>query len=302
MLKDAICDGNLETIKELCARPGFDLDDSDDDGSTGFHFAASLGNTPIMELLINRGANLSLTNKFGATALHFACMSGRIDAVDLMLLKDPTSVNAVDKEFWSPLHVGVSSVSIIKTLLSKGASVFAQNSRGWTALHLAAEKGCTSSIEVLLTEGKAQIDSKDEDGNTPLHLACISKEASISTVEILLKYKANPNLKNNKLETPLHSLRTLIDTGMATDTVLLEEKIKLLEHSITITERLIAAGIPEDRAKEYEALLSKQDVDNTLLSELNNDILKEIGVTSIGHRMKMLKEFSKRHEHIINVQ
>lgn len=45
------------------------------------------------------------------------------------------------------------------------------------------------------------IDAQDNQGNTPLHLACKSRK--IGGVKVLLEYNANPNIQNNLGLTPL---------------------------------------------------------------------------------------------------
>jgi hypothetical protein len=47
------------------------------------------------------------------------------------------------------------------------------------------------------------VDAKDDDGNTPLHLA--SERGDINMVETLLKCEADPNSRNSKGDTPMHS-------------------------------------------------------------------------------------------------
>ena len=58
----------------------------------------------------------------------------------------------------------------------------------------------------MINEG-ANVNSKNKEGNTPLHLACLSnnpkQDHSTKIEELLLEKGADINAQNNKLETPL---------------------------------------------------------------------------------------------------
>ena len=70
-----------------------------------------------------------------------------------------------------------------------------------TALHVAASLGRVAIVTELLTCG-AEVDSRDESGQTPLHGA--ARYASLDTAQILLKAGADPDARTEKDMTPLH--------------------------------------------------------------------------------------------------
>jgi ankyrin repeat protein len=107
----------------------------------------------------------------------------------------------------TPLHVAASQgdVEVIKRLLQSGsvASVDAQDDlQGNTALHEAAWKGYSQTIEVLM-KYKANAYIKNKGGFTPLHLAC--QQGHNESARILLLNKCKPDVKNNYGDTPLHT-------------------------------------------------------------------------------------------------
>jgi len=107
----------------------------------------------------------------------------------------------------TPLHVAASQgdVEVIKRLLQSGsvASVDAQDDlQGNTALHEAAWKGYSQTIEVLM-KYKANPYIKNKGGFTPLHLAC--QQGHNESARILLLHKCKPDVKNNYGDTPLHT-------------------------------------------------------------------------------------------------
>lgn len=78
---------------------------------------------------------------------------------------------------------------------------------GTTALHHAAMREHSEVVRVLLQKQRTlplkwSVSSRDCAGNTPLHAAAIRR--SVSSVQALLDYKADPNLTNNYGHTPLH--------------------------------------------------------------------------------------------------
>ena len=86
----------------------------------------------------------------------------------------------------------------LKELIEDGIDVNAKNENGNTALHLAAEWGVDYWVAVLLQHG-ADIDAINQDGNTALHLA--AKNEEIDCVEILLDYYADLEIGNKDEDT-----------------------------------------------------------------------------------------------------
>ncbi|NDV68957.1 ankyrin repeat domain-containing protein [Dysgonomonas sp. 25] len=95
---------------------------------------------------------------------------------------------------------------ILKLMYAMGADVDAQDYKGRTPLHYVAlcdskaqfmDLESEDAIEHLIAQGKANPDIQDVDGNTALHLALNNKNERY-TVGALLKYGANPTLKNNE--------------------------------------------------------------------------------------------------------
>ena len=71
---------------------------------------------------------------------------------------------------WTPLHLAVANAEAMTALLDVGADVDSRDNIGWTPLHLAAAAGTAEAITALLNAG-AYIGARDKNGLTPLHLA-----------------------------------------------------------------------------------------------------------------------------------
>ena len=90
---------------------------------------------------------------------------------------------------------------VIEALLEIGADANEVDSDGQTSLHLAASWGHASSCRLLFHKGGADIDARDDGGDTPLHEAARANE--LSTLLELLDLGADKDSRNKMGATPL---------------------------------------------------------------------------------------------------
>ena len=105
---------------------------------------------------------------------------------------------------WNDLHdaaeKGEASESELKQLLTR-FNVDVRSPDLGTALHNAARKGNTETVNFLLGAG-ANPDVQNNHGETPLHEA--AQMGRTEAVQLLLDEGANPDARNKRGETPLH--------------------------------------------------------------------------------------------------
>lgn len=95
-----------EPQKEVHAH---DIDETDRDGRTALHFAASFGKMDVVATLVELGADLNIGDRNGQTALHFAAAAGRAKVVDQLTAISDCDAAARDNSLQTPLHISVRS-------------------------------------------------------------------------------------------------------------------------------------------------------------------------------------------------
>ena len=123
------------------------------------------------------------------TALHAAVDQGDQVAVERILRRQPTLLDAPEAGGHTPLHLaaGNGNAKMTKLLLDHGADIEAQDTCGWTPLHTAVS-GNRPVVVRLLLDRKAAINAKDRRGQTPLRLA--EKSGHKDLVELLQRHGA----------------------------------------------------------------------------------------------------------------
>jgi ankyrin repeat protein len=155
-------------------RSGFDPSLTSPNGRTMLMIAADYYATCLLPRVIEHCDPDAQDNR-GDTALHLAVQYDYSEVMDFLLHLDPTI--RVDLE----------------------------NNHGQTPFHIAMYRGYLYGVERLLSYD-IDVNTPDEDGNTPLHLAIQSRKATGPAIEYLLRSRPDTDLnaRNYKEETPLH--------------------------------------------------------------------------------------------------
>ncbi|CAN0238508.1 unnamed protein product, partial [Scytosiphon promiscuus] len=138
-------------------------------------------------------------------ALHNAALDG-CTAVAVALLSRGSSakIDRGDPKGRTPLSLaaGKGHSRIVRILLNKGANPSAVDDNGLTALLVAAHQGHLDVVKMLVQAGE-DLEQVDPYGHTPLHIAAANGQGGV--VRVLLEAGANPDSRLPDGRTPMLS-------------------------------------------------------------------------------------------------
>jgi ankyrin repeat protein len=218
-------------------------------------------NIEMVKLLLARGADI---NAGPWPALDVSIWEERKDIFDLLIQRG-ADVNTTDEWGWTPLYWVVNNgvgLEYLKILIAHGAKVNTkyQSRTGETALIAEALFGQTEAVKLLLEAG-ADINAKDDRGQTALHVPLDIRYSyyriyplSKDTFKLLLAKGADVNLKDKAGRTPLHLAAESADADIV--------KL-LLDKGARVNEKDDKSGFT---ALHYAARIGNKDAAEVLIA------------------------------------
>jgi ankyrin repeat protein len=185
----AACDGCSEVVKLLLAK-GADAKVKDTGGATALALAADASDNESLRLLLAAGAEAQTVDSGGVTPLIHAVMNCNTDAAKLLLAKG-ADVNA-KVTFAGKVKFG--DIQLV----------------GLTPLSIAGAYCRPETIDTLIG-AKADVNSRDIRGMTPLMMAVSSETQDAAIVRRLVHAGADVNAKSKAGEAPLDWARKFGD-------------------------------------------------------------------------------------------
>ena len=121
--------------------------------------------------LLDQLINYPISNIYGKTALHFASEKGNLMMVKF-LINGGAQVNAKEDYMGqTPLHYAYSS-EVAKYLIDSGSEIESKDNNGYTPLLLAVAKGKIDTVKCLIENG-ADVEAAANTGKTTIHTAAV---------------------------------------------------------------------------------------------------------------------------------
>ncbi len=126
----------------------------------------------------------------------------RAEPKELFVIREEDAFSPIPDSIWRAAHAG--NTKAIERHLAEGADVNAKDGKfGVTLLSWAALGRQIDAVELLILKG-ADINARNNDGNTPLHTAAFLGENEIA--QLLVKNGADVNVRNDDGDVPMNSL------------------------------------------------------------------------------------------------
>jgi ankyrin repeat protein len=213
--------GDAELVQQLVRSDACDVNaqPSDDaSGGTALHAAAAANARDACRALIALGADAALRDRPGATALHVAAAHAHADVVVVLLAARADTVRSTAAHLRTPLHLAVcggeqqneqqeaNAVLCCRLLVKGGADVDARDEHGNSPLLLAAAAGNAALCKALVSLD-ASLTLANDAGGTALHVA--ARHGHDGVVQLLLRECADLAVaiaaKDQLGQSPLHS-------------------------------------------------------------------------------------------------
>eukprot|EP00658_Telonema_sp_P-2_P019879 TRINITY_DN17819_c0_g1_i2.p1 TRINITY_DN17819_c0_g1~~TRINITY_DN17819_c0_g1_i2.p1 ORF type:complete len:938 (-),score=233.50 TRINITY_DN17819_c0_g1_i2:296-3109(-) len=314
------------TLVKLLLNFHADPNIQDASGDTPMHTAIREGHMDAAMLMVQNSANLEVENLYGEKCVDLAgedapmlneVEARRLEKLHAFLgaaeggderrlleqLRSGMLANACDEDGMVPLHFAVrqNHVDIVHALLEAQGDPNSAHAGGKTPLHFACEEVAppelTSRVRIigmLLEACAGDLDLADSDGNTAMHIGCMSN--AMEAVALLTDAGASTTHLNHRGLTAYHCLgyeqgeiegmleaaRCAIQSGELS----IQGHLNKIQVEKTV-QQLILRGHKEHKAREAVADCGSTDVDVCLTHLINSAIPAPLG------RQRSLPELPK---------
>ncbi|CAF3404733.1 unnamed protein product [Rotaria socialis] len=197
------------TVEQMNAMCKYRIPDNENQ-CTILHYAAWQNNPDILALLLKFADVLELRDNLGWTPLMTAVNRDSKENVK-MLLESGSKIDCDNAQGADLIAMAMNfnDIDLIEILMDHGAQVThvpdtkadATSSMGCYLLHFAVDSGLIDAAQLLIAKGKIPIDTLDQAGWSPLHLAAGHNYLDI--VKLLLENDADVNIRDSYENTPL---------------------------------------------------------------------------------------------------
>ncbi|KAD5317752.1 hypothetical protein E3N88_17698 [Mikania micrantha] len=176
-----------DLLLQKLLKKGLDPNESDNNGRTALHIAASQGRENCALLLLDYGADPNCTDSDGNVPLWEAIL-GNHETVIKVLADNGATLSSGDVGQFSCIAAEQNNLSLLEQITRHGGDVTHARNDGFTALHIAVCEGNIEMVKFLLDQG-ANIDQQDHQGWTARRLADQQGHEDIKTLFSSFKFR-----------------------------------------------------------------------------------------------------------------
>ncbi|XP_027749491.1 ankyrin repeat, SAM and basic leucine zipper domain-containing protein 1 isoform X2 [Empidonax traillii] len=275
-LKKALFRGDVSLIEELL-NSGISIDINFQFGWTPLMCAASVANSAVVRLLLDRGANACFEiGKY--TVLMAACTAQAseeniLKTVELLLSRNADPNLSCRKQMTALMYAARKGYArVVALLVAHGSHINAQDENGYSALMWAAQLGHRSVILKLLELG-ADRDLQTKDEMTAADLAKINKHSEIFGLLSLAANDVQGRYHKTVEQEAICKFLTAISDNRVGSCSLLDD-MEVFLHGLGL--------------EHIRGLLKEQDLTLRELLIMKKDDLIKIGITNPGDQEKLL--------------
>ena len=241
LLHEACWSGSIKLVGMLVIDFRLDILSADDSGNTPLHMACWGGHEELARLLITKyNCPIDVKNYIKETPLHKACSSGHSSIVRMLVSEFKADATVRDHNNDTVISKATDGghVETVKALINSNLPTISHKSlrqlcqrgsvdlidiflsdfhldpssvldnEGNQAIHIAALHGHEQVLSLLVLKYKCPIDSRNLNGQTPLHLLCSqpSTENGCALIRMCVsEFKADMTIKDNNGDQPIHA-------------------------------------------------------------------------------------------------
>ncbi len=225
LLNDALSYGNMDFIKYLLGLEDLDINNIDNAGNNILHHQYALQNDDLALELIKNGVNPNIRNSVGDTYLSLVALRGleafyiietalesgfdintRVANQNTILMEVLSALSNTDP---ADIAKRNSLLQMSQKLIEIGIDINAVNEQNEHALFQTIKAGDIASTKLLI-EKDIDLNIQNKNGETALFYACYGGIEKLELTILLLRFHADPLIKNNKNQTIYEILNNLV--------------------------------------------------------------------------------------------